>query len=115
MKSFKFGIVISVVLLALAGQAAFAGPLREWLAERKAGNRQDAQSRQDDSLEPDEPATGGQPLPRGVRMLADIAYGPDRSQRMDVYLPPGAAAAPVVFMVHGGGWRRGDKRAGTVV
>lgn len=55
-------------------------------------------------------ATGAAPLPAGVRVLHDQAYGPGARQRYDVYLPPGSAAgAPVLLMVHGGGWRYGDK------
>ena len=40
---------------------------------------------------------------------------------MDVYVPAGTTAgasaprAPVIFMVHGGGWRIGDKAMGRVV
>jgi acetyl esterase/lipase len=45
----------------------------------------------------------------------DVAYGPDPEQRMDVYRPANAQNAPVIFMVHGGGWRRGDKEAAGVV
>jgi acetyl esterase/lipase len=42
--------------------------------------------------------------------LRDLAYGDDVHQRIDVYLPAQASGrAPVIFMVHGGGWRRGDK------
>lgn len=48
-------------------------------------------------------------LPAGTRVLRDLAYGPERLQRLDVYLPARAQAAPVLFLVHGGGWRRGDK------
>ena len=60
---------------------------------------------------------GGQgPLPPGVRLLRDMAYGSDAAQRFDVYLPPQVpAGAPVLFMVHGGGWRRGDKAMAKVV
>jgi acetyl esterase/lipase len=47
--------------------------------------------------------------------MRDVVYGPDAAQRMDVYLPQHPAAAPVIFMVHGGGWRRGDKAMGAVV
>lgn len=52
-----------------------------------------------------------------VRRLADIAYGPDPRQRLDAYLPAASAAAsaPVILMVHGGGWLRGDKAMGRVV
>ena len=34
---------------------------------------------------------------------------------MDVYLPAHADHSPVIFMVHGGGWQRGDKAASQVV
>lgn len=118
MKSLTTCLVILAALPALAGQQAFAGPLRDRLAERWAGQQQNSQDRpglQDDLPEQDDPASGGRPLPQGVRMLGDIAYGPDGRQRMDAYLPAHAANAPVVFMVHGGGWRRGDKRAAAVV
>jgi arylformamidase len=56
---------------------------------------------------------------RGGKVLRDIAYGTDPKQRMDVYLPTGgttsAGGAPVIFMVHGGAWRTGDKRMAKVV
>jgi arylformamidase len=48
-------------------------------------------------------------------LLEDIAYGPDESQRMDIYLPRQPVGAPVIFMVHGGAWRLGDKAAQAVV
>lgn len=48
-------------------------------------------------------------LPVGVHLLRDISYGNDVRQHMDIYLPEQAVAAPVILMVHGGGWRRGDK------
>lgn len=59
----------------------------------------------------------------GVQRIADVAYGSDPRQRMDVYVPTtgrhgpaaSAAGAPVIFMVHGGGWRHGDKAMGGVV
>jgi arylformamidase len=57
---------------------------------------------------------GGE-LPAGVRLEADVPYGPDPRQRFDVYAPKDARSAPVVFMVHGGAWRIGDKRARGVV
>lgn len=41
----------------------------------------------------------------------DIAYGPDRLQKLDVYAPPkGSAPGPVILFVHGGGWMIGDKK-----
>jgi BD-FAE protein len=48
-------------------------------------------------------------LPEGVTLHQDVAYGGDPAQRIDVYLPPQPQRAPILFMVHGGGWRRGDK------
>lgn len=41
--------------------------------------------------------------------LADLPYGPDPKQQLDVYLPQTTANAPVIVLVHGGGWRFGDK------
>ena len=55
------------------------------------------------------------PSVAGAQVLHDVAYGTDPRQRFDVYLPRGAHDAPVVFMVHGGGWRNGDKAMDGVV
>lgn len=55
------------------------------------------------------------PLPAGTRVVRDVAYGNDPRQRLDVYAPAGAHDAPVILMVHGGGWRRGDKAMPGVV
>lgn len=54
-------------------------------------------------------------LPANTRVIRDVAYGPDPRQRFDVYVPAQAQHAPVLFMVHGGGWRRGDKAMPNVV
>src|SRR5271170_1171589 len=45
------------------------------------------------------------------RRRADIAYGPDRRHRLDVYLPTGTRAepAPMIVFWHGGRWTTGDK------
>lgn len=53
--------------------------------------------------------------PTGMRVLRDLAYGDDRRQRFDVYIPDGASTAPVIVMVHGGAWAVGDKGAAAVV
>lgn len=49
-------------------------------------------------------------MPQGSRIERDIAYGAHPRQRYDVYFPAQhAPGAPILFMVHGGGWRNGDK------
>lgn len=47
----------------------------------------------------------------GVSIQRDIAYGPDRLQKLDVFTPDGAKGKklPVLLFVHGGGFTRGDK------
>jgi acetyl esterase/lipase len=50
-----------------------------------------------------------------TRTWTDVPYGQDARQRLDVYAPDDAKAAPVVFMVHGGAWMVGDKSADNVV
>jgi arylformamidase len=45
------------------------------------------------------------------RVVRNVHYGSDIRQRFDVYAPPDAKGAPVIFMVHGGGWAYGDKSA----
>jgi acetyl esterase/lipase len=44
-----------------------------------------------------------------IRQFHDVSYGADARQRFDVYASAGAHNAPVIVMVHGGGWRIGDK------
>ncbi|CCD88651.1 putative para-nitrobenzyl esterase [Bradyrhizobium sp. ORS 285] len=48
-----------------------------------------------------------------VAPATEYAYGPDPLQRLDVWQARGGAAAPLVVFVHGGGWKRGDKRNAT--
>ncbi|AKJ31806.1 esterase [Caldimonas brevitalea] len=48
-------------------------------------------------------------------MIRDVPYGARPEHRFDVYLPARAQAAPVIFLVHGGGWERGDKAHGPLV
>ncbi|WP_241464144.1 alpha/beta hydrolase [Rhodoferax saidenbachensis] len=79
-------------------QPAFATTLRERIQERRA-KAQDAAE-------------------QSPRVLRDVPYGTHPKQRMDIYLPANpseTSAAPVIFMVHGGGWRVGDKNAASVV
>jgi acetyl esterase/lipase len=96
-------VLLACTMLASAAPAA-AGPLRDRLEERR--------QQRDDGLEgePTSRARGKEfPLPPGVSVKRDVAYGADDAQRMDVYLPAHADRAPVLLLVHGGGWRHGDK------
>lgn len=78
-----------------------AGALRERLAERAEQRR----------------ATSGTPatLPAGTKVQRNVAYGDHADQRMDIYSPADAREAPMLFLVHGGGWRRGDKAHGRLI
>lgn len=105
-----YALALSLLAAALA-PAVHAGPLRDRLAERALGasERGAAEAFWDDDGS-DRPRAGpAAPLPAGTQVLRNLAYGPDRLQRMDVYLPADARSAPVLLLVHGGGWRRGDK------
>lgn len=55
--------------------------------------------------------------PQDVIIRRDLAYGDHARQRLDVYQPSHSATtpAPLIFMVHGGAWRTGDKTAAAVV
>ncbi len=53
--------------------------------------------------------------PANAKVQRDVAYGPEAAQRMDVYAPREAKKAPIILMVHGGGWRYGDKNSAGVV
>jgi len=45
-----------------------------------------------------------------AKTLRNVAYGPQADQTLDAYLStPGSDPAPIILMVHGGGWKHGDK------
>ena len=48
-----------------------------------------------------------QPMPPDVVATRDLAYGPDRLQRYNVFAPRDARNAPVLVFWHGGGWTNG--------
>lgn len=91
------------------GLSASAGTLRDKIIERRQAQQQD------DMLEADGASPGSPTLPAGVHMITDFPYGGDAAQRMDIYVPSQAKKAPVLLMVHGGGWRRGDKSMVAVI
>lgn len=57
--------------------------------------------------------TTAQTSPTGHRVVGDIEYGIANGQRLllDVHQPTDANDAPVVLVIHGGGWIDGDKAA----
>ncbi len=87
----KSRILVSVVVAVLATLAVSCGTALP--AEAPAG------------------ATEGGPCTPIARAARDLAYGPARLQKVDVYPAPAASCGqnPVVVWVHGGGWRVGDK------
>ena len=46
-------------------------------------------------------------IPSGMNIQRDVAYGPHRLHRYNVFSPPGARNAPVLVCWHGGGWTNG--------
>ncbi|NOT41600.1 MAG: alpha/beta hydrolase [Alphaproteobacteria bacterium] len=46
----------------------------------------------------------------GYRVEADLAYGSDPRQKLDLYVPEGLdGAAPVILFFYGGSWQNGEK------
>lgn len=121
-----FAVVCACVAMGVVPASVIAGTLRDKIMERRQ-ERQEQKAQQDGKL--DGKSDGGQSdadtttvnvagLPPGTRVLRDIAYGSDKRQTMDVYMPATAIAhpdMPVIFMVHGGAWKIGNKTARGVV
>ena len=117
---------VAVLLTQLIPEQATAGPLRDRLRERQAhaeaGELSDMGA---NSLSCAEWSKKVERLQQRASRrsaastpdLGDVAYGPDTRQKLDVFLPKSAdksPGAPIVLMVHGGGWCVGDKAAGKV-
>lgn len=101
--------LVSIVLLAATAAHATAGPLRDRIEARRDARQ--AERAEDDGYG----GSSRRNVPAGVKLVRDVAYGADRKQQFDVYTPRAASNAPVIFMVHGGGWKRGDKAMDAVV
>lgn len=54
-----------------------------------------------------ERGASAQPLPPG---MAEMSYGRDPLQRLDLGYPVGNKRPPLILFIHGGGWSIGDKR-----
>lgn len=94
-------VTLSLACALFALGSATAGSLRDRFMQRRG----DMSARSSTNIT----------LPPDVRVQRDIAYGSDPQQRLDVYMPAEAHDAPVILMVHGGGWRHGDKAMSNVV
>ncbi len=105
----KPSIYFIVLLLIFTSQNTFSQTIRERIAERIA-NRQNV-----DEMDKGDENANNVFTPENATVQRDIAYGTDKAQHFDVYIPQNAHNAPVVLMVHGGGWRRGDKAMSRVV
>ena len=108
-------VIVAVALTGVIATTSCSGQtMRErWqqrMAERRANGGQ-AQQQGPMGARRNQPLS----LPAGAQIDRDIAYGPAPEQKLDVYRPANAQNAPVIFMVHGGGWARGDKEAAGVV
>lgn len=97
----------ALMLFSGLGLPAQAGPLRDWLAERRTAAEAE--------LMADEAGGEAYRAVAGVRVLRDLAYGTSERERFDVYLPTQTSPRWVIVMVHGGAWRAGDKAARPVV
>lgn len=101
---------LALMLAAALPQAACAGPFRDAIQQRMAGNGMG-----DGTLFGDGEGREPAQLPAGIRIVRDVAYGSAARQHFDVYAPPQAHAAPVILMVHGGAWMLGDKKMKYVI
>lgn len=119
--------LLALLLTLPVAEQATAGPWRDRMRERQAeqagndladlggGNAQSCAewSRKVDRLQARAQGRNAGPLPD----LGDVAYGPLARQKLDVFLAKAGstdAGAPIILMVHGGGWCVGDKAAGSV-
>lgn len=99
MPAARFAMITLALVCVGATAHAGNGRLRQRLAERARAHL---------------PENDAVTVPAGVRRLADLAYGSDPANRLDAYLPQHPNGR-VIVMVHGGGWRHGDKARSPVV
>ena len=99
MKALRNAYLISAcAALTLAGNALADTALRERITERLQEKQGQLDTRRAHS-----------------KPTASVSYGNSPLQKFDVYVSNRSQDAPVIFMVHGGGWKRGDKGMSGVV
>jgi acetyl esterase/lipase/lysophospholipase L1-like esterase len=54
------------------------------------------------------PSTAKQQASDVPPTFADIAYGPEKRQRLDFWQAKGDKPTPLIMNIHGGGWRKGE-------
>jgi arylformamidase len=97
-----------ILFILLSTQLAFAGPLRDKLMERRQQKLEQSQDISTNELD-EGVSKSSFVLPHNTQINQNVAYGSDARQKLDIYSSQGAKNAPIIFMVHGGGWRNGDK------
>lgn len=95
---YRVYLISACAALTLAGSAQANTTLRERIAE----GVQEKPGKLDTRSARSQPAES-------------VSYGQSPRQRFDVYVASRSKEAPVILMVHGGGWRRGDKGMSGVV
>lgn len=100
LKQFRLSVALA------RAKRALAGPLDDRLQRRISGRLGSLDGGTEGDAAIRKPSV---PLPSGATVERDVAYGSDPAQQLDVYRPVSASGAPIIFYVHGGGWRRGDK------
>ena len=127
-KCFSLALLAILVAVPLAG--AQAGPLRERMRERMQERQEPRNAEGAEAGEMTDMGSNGQSCADWSQKvnrlqkrangrnggpspdLKDVAYGSEARQKLDVFLPKGAGhrgPAPIILMVHGGGWCVGDK------
>jgi acetyl esterase/lipase len=85
-----------------------AGALRERM--QALGQREGGAGRRGGAGAPaDTPTSAPTSAPTNTPAPQTISYGSEPLQALDLWVPAGADAAPLVLFVHGGGWKRGTK------
>ncbi len=86
----RIGVILFFSLLVTSIPQAQAGLLRDFIKEHIQGKASGNSSKISPAFE-------------------NVAYGEDKKQVVDVYIPQNASNSPIIVMVHGGAWKYGDK------
>ncbi len=131
----QFALITAAMLIGLTSVTADAGPLRERLKERMQERRNGEGDGRFGDMDIDGIPSGisGKSCKdfagkvnnsrRAAKMemgpaasMADLAYGSQSLEKMDVFLPSAGSnvPSPIIVMVHGGAWCIGDKAVASV-